>query len=109
MKLNLLGFIRFSGFSSSTKIPRRAQAATKPIRGSALGAATVNRATITAMPARHTCHKEAIRDSEQKMQKQLQRTQYQNYSGSVNNKYYSFWVTIYYLDPLATSFLIQNG
>ena len=66
MKLNLLGFIRFSGFSSSTKIPRRAQAATKPIRGSALGAATVNRATITAMPARHTCHKEAIRDSEQK-------------------------------------------
>ena len=43
------------------------------------------------------------------MQKQLQRTQYQNYSGSVNNKYYSFWVTIYYLDPLATSFLIQNG
>eukprot|EP00438_Fugacium_kawagutii_P035465 Skav216646 [mRNA] locus=scaffold1255:243076:243725:- [translate_table: standard] len=54
MKLNLFGFIKFSGSASSTQTPRRAQAATKPIRGSALGAANANRATITAMPARQT-------------------------------------------------------
>ena len=35
-------------------MPSRAQAATKPIKGSALGAANVNKATITAIPARQT-------------------------------------------------------
>eukprot|EP00438_Fugacium_kawagutii_P028419 Skav221009 [mRNA] locus=scaffold2350:65528:65908:- [translate_table: standard] len=54
MKLNLFGFIKFSGFPSSTKTPRRAQAATKPMKGSALGAANVKRATITAMAERQT-------------------------------------------------------
>ena len=55
-RLNLLGFIKFSGFSSSTKMPKRAQAATTAIRGSARGAAKVKRATITAMAARQTWH-----------------------------------------------------
>eukprot|EP00438_Fugacium_kawagutii_P035336 Skav208610 [mRNA] locus=scaffold2802:30061:30534:+ [translate_table: standard] len=53
-KLNLFGFIKFSGFPSSTKTPSRAQAATKAMRGSALGAASAKRATITAIAARQT-------------------------------------------------------